>query len=157
MFRYFQGRRHHLLEGHGAIEAEGREPGIGGGRGDSAEHAAGQFSTVLAIEVVYAGRLGPTAQATDGHRIAAGGVVDYDGCHSAEAGPLGERDVDGNACRDSGIGGVAALLQDAETGGGGQIVSAGHHVLYAGHQWTIGPDSNGHGTPPACLACDCRV
>ena len=149
MFRYLEGRGHHLLEGHGAVEAQGREPGVGGSGGDSAEHAAGQVAAVLAVEVVYAGRPGPPSESTDGYCFTTGGVVDDDGRNPAESGPLGQGDVDGNACRNPGIGGVAALLQDAETGGSGQVVAAGDHVLYASHQWTIGPDSNGHGTPPA--------
>ena len=139
--RDLQGRGHDLGKGHGAVEPEGGEPSIGGGGSDGAENAGRKLPIVVPVEVVDAGGLGPASQSADADDVPAGNVVDDDGGDSAETGVLGQDDVQSQSGGDSSVGGVAALFQDTEAGGGGEVVSGGRHVGGAGDERAVGPQA----------------
>ena len=124
----FQGRRNRLLEGHRAIQAQGGKPGIAGRRRHRPQHAGRQIAVVLPLEVINAGGLRPPPQAADGHRFAPSGVVNNNGRHAPETGPLRQGDIDGDAGRNACIGGVAARFQDPKPRRGGQVMPGGDHV-----------------------------
>ena len=139
--RDFQGRGHDLGKGHGAVEPEGGEPSVGGGGGDGAEDSGRKLSIVVPVEVVDTGGLGPTAQSADADDVTACHVMDDNGGDTAQAGVLGQDDVESQSGGDTRVGGVAALLQDTERGGGAEVVPGGRHVGGAGDEGTVGPQA----------------
>ena len=88
-FGQFQRRGNHLLEGHGAVQLQGREPGIRGGGCYGTKNAHRYLSAGMLVEVVDVGGGGPTAQAADLHRVLLLGVVNDDGSDAAKTGVLG--------------------------------------------------------------------
>ena len=142
-----EGGRNHLLETHRAVKAQRRQPGVGRRRCHRAEHARRQVAAVAPVKVVDAGGSGPSSQAADRHGLLAASVVDDDRGDAAEARPLGQHHVDGDAGGHTGIGGVAALFQNSKAGGRGQVVPGRHHVGVPRHRRTVGPNADCHDAP----------
>ena len=140
----FQGWRNHLLEGHGAVPAQRRNPGIGSGGRNRPHDTVGHIPAVFSHEVVDAGLGRPPAQTADLAGFPRRGVVDDDWSHAAKTGVLGQRYVDDNAGRHARVNRVAALLQDTVAGRRRQIVAGADHVRGAAHQGSITVDSNSH-------------
>ena len=100
----------HLFKGHGPVEFQRCHPGIGPSRchgaGDTGWHIAAEFAQI----VVNIGSLGPAAETADFNRLFLLGIVDDDGGHTAEVGPLRQNNVQGDSSCDACVCGVAALL-----------------------------------------------
>ena len=153
-FGQLQRRSDHLLEAHGAVQLDGRQPSIGGRRGNRSHDPFRQVAVDVVVVVVDAGGLGPNAQSADGHRFPSLGVVQDDGSHPAETRVLGQRHVDYNPGGYPGVGGVSALLQDAVARGRGQVMSRRDHVGGAGYQGPVASESDSHNTPPVRVSLD---
>ena len=160
--RQLQGRRDHLLEAHGAVPAEGGEPGVRRRRRHGAHHPVGHVAAVFTAEIVD-GRLSrPATQAADFPGVPRLGVVDDDGRHAAKAGVLGKRHVDHHAGGHARVNGVASLLEDPVAGRSCQVVTGADHVRDAANQRAIASQSQCHSDlragnrvrnqHPSCLA-----
>ena len=122
------GRSDDLLEGHGAVTLQGREPGVGGGGQDAAQYSSRNLAPRIAHVVVDVGGPGPAAQAAYGHHRVRGGQVDHDGRHAPEIGALGQQDVDGYPGGNPGVDGVAPFLQHTVPCRCRQVVAGRYHV-----------------------------
>ena len=122
-----RGRRD-LGKRHRPVAVQRGDPGVDRGRHDGGQDA--RRNVVAAPpQLLEGGGLRPPSQAADRRHLAGPRHAQHDRRDPADVGQVELQDIDAQPCRDAGVDGVAAALQDLGPGHTREIVPRGHHVV----------------------------
>ena len=133
VLRALEGGRHRLAEALRPPPLEGRAPRIGRRGHHGAKEAHGNLAAALLAEELRRRALGIGADAGDLEGLAGAAEVHEDGRHAREADHVRVHGPEGESRGHAGVDGIAAGLENARGGLGGQWMSRRDHPAAAHH------------------------